>query len=192
MPFNKESIKDWELFNATPLTVKGGGITVTVYIHNNFTGTYNNEFVFSLISALLLAFRRTGQTCTGCFVNCKISSFRQSPGTRERWFLLTVETEVNGDSKSTNGRGPSLVPRWARRAGTRDFYPAFAALVNPVQNIFAQPYTISIYVHPCLDSRAGPPVSECVSPLGTQGKQFALSHILYITNITPASFSFIC
>jgi hypothetical protein len=30
-------------------------------------------------------------------------------GNRERWPLLTVETEVNGDSKSTNERGPSLV-----------------------------------------------------------------------------------
>jgi hypothetical protein len=29
--------------------------------------------------------------------------------TREGWPLLTVETEVNGDSKSTNERGPSLV-----------------------------------------------------------------------------------
>jgi hypothetical protein len=28
--------------------------------------------------------------------------------TREGWPLLTVETEVNGDSKSTNERGPSL------------------------------------------------------------------------------------
>jgi hypothetical protein len=29
--------------------------------------------------------------------------------TREGWPLLTVETEVNGDSKRTNKRGPSLV-----------------------------------------------------------------------------------
>ncbi len=29
--------------------------------------------------------------------------------TREGWLLLTVETEVNGSSKSTNERGPSLV-----------------------------------------------------------------------------------
>jgi hypothetical protein len=28
---------------------------------------------------------------------------------REGWPLLTVETEVNGDSKRTNERGPSLV-----------------------------------------------------------------------------------
>jgi hypothetical protein len=33
---------------------------------------------------------------------------------------------------------PWLV-RWARRAGTRDFYPALAALVSPVQNIFSPP-----------------------------------------------------
>ncbi len=26
--------------------------------------------------------------------------------------------------------------RWARRAGTREFFPALAALVSPVQNIF--------------------------------------------------------
>ena len=30
--------------------------------------------------------------------------------------------------------------------GTRDFYPAVAALVSPVQNIFPSPYTI--YVSP--------------------------------------------
>ncbi len=29
--------------------------------------------------------------------------------TREGWPLLTVETEVNGDSKSTNEKGPFLV-----------------------------------------------------------------------------------
>ncbi len=29
--------------------------------------------------------------------------------TGEGWLLLTVETEVNGDSKSTNERGPFLV-----------------------------------------------------------------------------------
>ncbi len=33
--------------------------------------------------------------------------------TREGWPLLTAETEVNRDSKSTNGRGLSLVVRWA-------------------------------------------------------------------------------
>ncbi len=46
---------------------------------------------------------------------------------------------MNGDSKSTIQSAPSLVGwlvRWARRAGTRNFFPALAALVIPVQNIF--------------------------------------------------------
>jgi hypothetical protein len=38
---------------------------------------------------------------------------------------------------------PSLV-RWARHAGTRDFYPALVALVSPVQNIFSSPYTLCV------------------------------------------------
>ncbi len=50
--------------------------------------------------------------------------------------LLTVETEQNGDSKSTNERGPWSV-RWALHAGTRDFCLALAALVGPVKNIFS-------------------------------------------------------
>jgi hypothetical protein len=37
---------------------------------------------------------------------------------RGEWPLLTVETEVNGDSKSTNERGYPWLVRWARRAGT--------------------------------------------------------------------------
>jgi hypothetical protein len=38
---------------------------------------------------------------------------------------------------------PWLV-RWACCAGTRNFCPALAALVGPVQNIFSSPYAISI------------------------------------------------
>ncbi len=45
--------------------------------------------------------------------------------------LVNVETEVNGDSKSTN----ELV-RWACQGGTRDSNLALAALVSPVQKIF--------------------------------------------------------
>jgi hypothetical protein len=44
--------------------------------------------------------------------------------------LLTVETEVNGDSKRTNERGPSLV------GCKRDFCSTLAVLVGPVQNIY--------------------------------------------------------
>jgi hypothetical protein len=51
-----------------------------------------------------------------------------------------VENEANRDSTSTNGRGSSLlglfVNCWVHHAVTRDFCPAFSALVGPVQNIF--------------------------------------------------------
>ena len=78
-----------------------------------------------------------GEPMQGC------SSLNQLHGglfareTREGWPLLTVETEVNGDSKSSNERGglPWLVC-WTCVAGTRDFCSALAALGSPVQNIF--------------------------------------------------------
>ncbi len=49
---------------------------------------------------------------------------------------MIVETEVYGDSKRTNERGPSWLVRWTCRAGTRDICSALAALVGPVKNIF--------------------------------------------------------
>ncbi len=49
------------------------------------------------------------------------------------WPLLTVETQVNGDSKNTNVRSPPWLVCWT---GTVDFCPVLAALVGPVQNIF--------------------------------------------------------
>jgi hypothetical protein len=56
--------------------------------------------------------------------------------TREGWPLLTGEIDENRDSKSTNERG-SFVGWFVGLvdAGTRDFYPALNALINPVQNI---------------------------------------------------------
>ncbi len=51
--------------------------------------------------------------------------------TREGWPLLTVETEVNGDSKGTNQRGPSS--GW------------FFGLVVAVQEIFVQPWLYKIF-----------------------------------------------
>ncbi len=60
----------------------------------------------------------------------------------EGWPLLTVETEANGDSKSTNERGPSLVVRLSLHAGTKGFCPSVAALVSSI--IFCSSlYTIS-------------------------------------------------
>jgi hypothetical protein len=47
-------------------------------------------------------------------------------------------------------RGPSWLVRWTRRAGTRDFYPALAALVaaHAGQNSFPSADTISINMFP--------------------------------------------
>ncbi len=59
---------------------------------------------------------------------------------------MTIETEVNEDSKSTNERILPQLVRWACRAGTRDFYSALVSLAGTVQNIFSSPYTISIYI----------------------------------------------
>ncbi len=74
---------------------------------------------------------------------------------------------MNGESKSTNERGPSLVGRWPFRAGTRDCCPALAALVRPVQDIFfSSPYTIAITVI-CvqravkMESRHLPAIYDC-------------------------------
>jgi hypothetical protein len=81
----------------------------------------------------------------------------------ERWPLLTVETEVNGVSAgSTNERVLPWLVRWACRAGTRDFCPALAALVSPIQDIFTVHYFQFVCPH-CpaswAGSRAGSPVS---------------------------------
>jgi hypothetical protein len=55
--------------------------------------------------------------------------------TGEGWLNLTVETEVNGDLRSTKERGPSLVG-WAHCASTSDFCPAFVSVGSLVQNMF--------------------------------------------------------
>jgi hypothetical protein len=62
-----------------------------------------------------------------------VKFYVSSKETREGWRpLLTAETEVNGNSKSTNERGP----RWAYRVGTRESWSALDALVGPVEHIF--------------------------------------------------------
>jgi hypothetical protein len=58
---------------------------------------------------------------------------------REGWPLLTVETEVNGDSKNTKIQMKGVLSWlvcWACCAGTRDFCSALATLVGPVRNFF--------------------------------------------------------
>jgi hypothetical protein len=56
--------------------------------------------------------------------------------TREGRPLLTVETETNGDSKSTNELGPSLVDSSYFSCQYKSFCRALAALVGPIQNTF--------------------------------------------------------
>jgi hypothetical protein len=65
---------------------------------------------------------------------------------------------------------PWLV-RWDRRAGTRECYPALAALVSPVQNIFFLTLhcfnlCVPIAQQPGQEvNRTKPSVYECVSPV---------------------------
>ncbi len=55
----------------------------------------------------------------------------------------------------------SWLIRWARRAGTRDFHLALAFLLT----VHYFNLCVPIAEQPSLaGSRAGPPVSECVSP----------------------------
>jgi hypothetical protein len=56
--------------------------------------------------------------------------------TSEGWPLLTVETEVNGDFRVQMKGALLWLICCAFHACTRDFCPALAALVGPVQNIF--------------------------------------------------------
>jgi hypothetical protein len=51
------------------------------------------------------------------------------------WPLLTVETEENGDSKSTNERDRSLVGSLGSLCRYKRFYPALAALIATVKHI---------------------------------------------------------
>ncbi len=76
-------------------------------------------------------------------------------GTREGWPLLTVETEVNRYSKSTNAKEFSV--GWLVRLVmpvSRDFYPALAALVSPVKQKF--PYR-TLFQSMCLHRLAQQP-----------------------------------
>ncbi len=65
--------------------------------------------------------------------------------TREGWPLLTVETEANGDSKSTNVRVHPWLVHWALRADTLDFLYCLSCSGQPITNI-SSTYTISIRI----------------------------------------------
>jgi hypothetical protein len=81
---------------------------------------------------------------------------------REGRPLPTVETEVNGDSKSTNESDPSLVSSLDLSDLYERFGSALAALVGPVENcVFLTVHHLIPFVPltrwAC--SRAGSPVS---------------------------------
>jgi hypothetical protein len=73
-------------------------------------------------------------SAVGVIFSCVLSVFTRE--TRESWSLQTVKTEVNGDSKSTNERGSSLVGSlglmcwWYKR-----FLFCLGGSSGPVQNI---------------------------------------------------------
>jgi hypothetical protein len=84
--------------------------------------------------------------------------------TRVGWPLLTEETEVNGDSKSTNEKCPSLVGSLGLSCWYKRFFSALAAQVGPVQNIIfltVHYFNFLCPHHPAsrAGSRAGSPIS---------------------------------
>jgi hypothetical protein len=82
--------------------------------------------------------------------------------TREGWPLLTVETEVNGDLKSTNERGPSLVGSLGLSCWCS--YNRFFPHRTLLQFLFPHPPAS------WAGSRAGSPVSVCVYGLHQKTK----------------------
>jgi hypothetical protein len=86
--------------------------------------------------------------------------------TREGWPLLTVETEANRDSHSTNERGPSLVGLLGSSCRYTRLLPCPGCSGQPSTNFFLH-HTLFQFIcrhrqSTLAGSRAGPPVSECV------------------------------
>ncbi len=81
--------------------------------------------------------------------------------TRVGWPLLTVETELNGDSKSTNERGPLPWLVCGAVLPVQEILFCLGSLVSTVENIFFSPYTIST-----IAQQAGQAAVRCrLSPL---------------------------
>jgi hypothetical protein len=64
--------------------------------------------------------------------------------TREGWPLLTVETEVIGDSKSANDRGPSLIGSLGLSGQYKTFLFCLGCTGRPNTKYFFLTYTFSI------------------------------------------------
>jgi hypothetical protein len=72
------------------------------------------------------------------------------------WYnaLLSVETDVNGDSKSTNERGSAMGGLLGMSCWYKNFCSALAALIGPAQNIFPHrkthvPVALKLGRQPC-------------------------------------------
>ncbi len=59
--------------------------------------------------------------------------------TRECWPLLSVETEVNGDSKGTTERGHSLIGSLDLSCRYKGILPYFGCSIRPSNKIFLSP-----------------------------------------------------
>jgi hypothetical protein len=69
--------------------------------------------------------------------------------TRERWALLTVETEANGDSKSTNEKDPSLVGSLGSSCRYNRFLSCLGCSSRlSTKYFFSSPCTNSIHLSP--------------------------------------------
>ncbi len=83
---------------------------------------------------------------------------------REGWPLLTVETEANGDSRSTYERGPSLVGLLGSWCQYKRFLSCLGCpIVGPVQNFFSSSHKLFQFI--CLHSPAGWAGSHAGSPV---------------------------
>ncbi len=74
--------------------------------------------------------------------------------TREGWPLLTVEIEVNGDSKSTHAKGPSMMGSSGLLCGYKRFLSCLTCSSRTSSKKIFSPYTISNHLFP-LPSKLG-------------------------------------
>jgi hypothetical protein len=86
---------------------------------------------------LITGYTKTEGTCEGIWLDWSLDflyfyyfSMVRPRETREGWPRLTIETEKNGDSKSTKQRGPSLVGSLGLSCRYRRFCSALTALVG--------------------------------------------------------------
>jgi hypothetical protein len=67
---------------------------------------------------------------------------------RVGWPLLTVETETNGDSKSTYERGPSLVGSLGSLCRYKRFMSCLGCSGQPSTKCFSSPYISTLHLSP--------------------------------------------